>query len=101
MELLLSYRRQWSQQTLLVLFAAAAFFSCPAMAQQTTSGVRWFDQDTMTGDWGGERTSLRDAGIDLRAHFTTESAGILTVATIRRCVIRSRLTSARISTSID
>jgi porin len=75
MELLLSYRRQWPQQTLLVLFAAAAFFSCPAVAQQTTSGPGWFDQDTMTGNWGGERTSLRDAGIDLRAHFTTESAG--------------------------
>ena len=75
MELLLSYRRQWSQQTLLILVAAAAFFSCPAMAQQTTSGPRWFDQDTMTGNWGGARTSLRDAGIDLRAHFTTESAG--------------------------
>ncbi len=75
MELLISYRRQWSQETLLVLIAAAAFFSCPAMAQQTTSGPRWFNQDTMTGDWGGERTSLRDAGIDLRAHFTTESAG--------------------------
>jgi porin len=77
MELLVSYRRQWFQQTRLVLVAAVAFFSCPAMAQQTTSGPRWFNQDTMTGDWGGERTSLRDAGIDLRAHFTTESAGNL------------------------
>ena len=75
MELLISYRKQWFQQTRLVLFAAAAFFSCPAMAQQTTGGQRWFDQDTMTGNWGGERTSLQDAGIDLRAHFTTESAG--------------------------
>lgn len=61
--LLISNQKQWFQQTRLVLFAAAGFFSCPAMAQQTTSGPRWFDQDTMTGDWGGERTSLRDAGI--------------------------------------
>jgi len=29
----------------------------------------------MTGDWGGVRTSLQDGGINLRAHFTTESAG--------------------------
>jgi carbohydrate-selective porin OprB len=45
------------------------------MAQQTTGGQRWFDRNTMTGNWGGERTSLEDAGINLRAHFTTESAG--------------------------
>jgi porin len=75
MELLISYRKQWFQQTRLVLFAAAAFFSCPAIAQQATGDQRWFDQDTMTGNWGGERTSLQDAGINLRAHFTTESAG--------------------------
>ena len=75
MELLISYRKQRFQQTRLVLFAAAAFFSCPAMAQETTVDQRWFDQDTMTGNWGGERTSLQDAGINLRAHFTTESAG--------------------------
>ncbi|HEV2418431.1 MAG TPA: hypothetical protein VGX94_11540 [Terriglobia bacterium] len=75
MEILIPYRRQWSRKTLLVLVAAAAFFPSSAMAQQTTGGSRWFDEDTMTGDWGGERTSLRNAGIDLRAHFTTESAG--------------------------
>ena len=74
MELLISYRRQWSQQTLLALFAAAAFFSCPAKAQQTTGGQPWFDQDTMTGNWGGARSTLQNAGIDLFAHFTTESA---------------------------
>jgi porin len=74
MELLISYRRQWFQQTPLVLFAAAALSSCPTMAQQTTGGQPLFDQDTMTGNWGGERTSLQDAGINLRAHFTTETA---------------------------
>ena len=57
------------------MFVAAAFFSYRAMAQEITGGQRWFDQDTMTGNWGGVRSSLRDAGIDLRAHFTTESAG--------------------------
>jgi carbohydrate-selective porin OprB len=75
MELLIPHRRQWFQQKRLVLFVAAAFFSYRAMAQETTGGQRWFDQDTMTGNWGGSRSSLRDAGIDLRAHFTTESAG--------------------------
>jgi porin len=45
------------------------------MAQQTTGGQRWFNQDTMTGNWGGARSSLQHMGVDLRAHFTTESAG--------------------------
>jgi len=75
MELLISHRRQWFQQKRLALFVAAAFISYRATAQETTGGQRWFDQDTMTGNWGGARSSLRDAGIDLRAHFTTESAG--------------------------
>lgn len=60
--------------TRLVLVAAAALFSCPAMAQQTTGDQGWFDQDTMTGNWGGVRSKLQNAGIDLFAHFTTESA---------------------------
>ena len=33
-----------------------------------------FAADNLTGDWLGVRTSLQDAGINLRAHFTTESA---------------------------
>jgi porin len=28
----------------------------------------------MTGDWGGVRAILKDAGIDLRGHFGAESA---------------------------
>jgi porin len=45
------------------------------MAQQTTGGQGWFDQDTMTGNWGGARSALQNAGIGPFAHFTTESAG--------------------------
>lgn len=35
----------------------------------------WFDQTTMTGDWGGERSRIEESGVTLRAHFATESAG--------------------------
>jgi porin len=34
----------------------------------------WLDWPTMTGDWGGTRSSFEAAAINLRAHFTTESA---------------------------
>jgi len=48
----------------------------PAMAQQADDGG-WLSQPTMTGDWGGTRTQLQDDGVNLRAHWTTESAGDL------------------------
>jgi porin len=33
----------------------------------------WLNQNTMTGDWGGTRTRLEDAGVNVRAHHTSES----------------------------
>jgi porin len=51
---------------------------CPhrAEAQQSVHDALadWFNQDTMTGNWGGIRTSLEDAGVKLRGHFVTETA---------------------------
>jgi porin len=48
----------------------------PAPAQPSTGLALgdWLNQDTMTGNWGGVRTRLDDAGIGLRGHHTTESA---------------------------
>lgn len=62
-----------------VLFSAlslTALWAYPAEAQQPTAGTpaSWLDRATLTGDWGGGRTGLEDAGIKLRAGFTTESA---------------------------
>jgi porin len=59
----------------LALFAPASLCSSGAMAQQPeTWPASWRDQKTMTGDWGGVRTSLEEAGVKPRAHFVTESA---------------------------
>jgi porin len=48
----------------------------PATVQRTTadSPKGWLERDTMTGDWGGHRTSLEKEGIDLRADYMSESA---------------------------
>jgi porin len=48
----------------------------PLSAQQpaTNRSTDWFDRATLTGDWGGVRTTLEDAGIKVRAGFTAESA---------------------------
>lgn len=48
----------------------------PIAAQQPINNVagNWLDRSTLTGDWGGTRTTLEAAGIQLRAGFTMESA---------------------------
>jgi porin len=53
----------------------AALPPCPAIAQSASEFMRgWLNQDTMTGDWGGVRPRLEEAGISPRLHYTTESA---------------------------
>lgn len=56
--------------------AAPASAQSPASESSTASTMlgRWLDQKTMTGYWGGARTTLEDAGFNPRAHFITESA---------------------------
>ncbi len=56
------------------VLALATVCAYPVEAQQPSAPAGWLDQATMTGNWGGARTSLEDEGITLRAHFTTESA---------------------------
>lgn len=60
-------------------FSVLAFIAVcayPIAAQQpvTNASTNWLDRSTLTGDWGGTRTTLEDQGIRLRAGFTTESA---------------------------
>ncbi|MDR3532190.1 MAG: carbohydrate porin [Rhodopila sp.] len=75
----------------LALLSIAPLYSHEADAQQPPAGAvqpssgttapqfssflqNWANQDTATGNWGGVRTSLEDFGINLRGHWTTESA---------------------------
>jgi carbohydrate-selective porin OprB len=56
--------------TLVVLLAFAFFLvtaSGPVLAQE---GI--FEQDKLTGDWGGLRKTLKDTGIDLGVNDTSE-----------------------------
>lgn len=42
----------------------------PAVAQQSVS--EWLDGDYATGDWGGARTTLEDAGVKFEGAYTTD-----------------------------
>src|SRR5665213_2649163 len=44
----------------LSLFGVILLGAFPVAAQQAADG--WFNQSTMTGDWGGARTTLQDKG---------------------------------------
>ena len=46
--------------------AALAFAMAPAHAEdKAKQPTSIWEQDTLTGDWGGARTALKDKGIDI------------------------------------
>jgi porin len=55
--------------------AAAAGAMALLAAMHTAAADDWLDWQTMTGDWGGLRTQLKNQGIDLTAHYVAEVAG--------------------------
>lgn len=55
----------------------ALLFCAPPAQAQSASSSAWWNQPTLTGDWGGLRTRLQDAGITFNAHYASESAGII------------------------
>src|SRR3954470_21714708 len=55
--------------------AAAQLVEPPPLYQPTgDSSADVWARPALTGDWGGLRTSIQNAGVTLRGHFTTESA---------------------------
>ena len=60
----------------ILLLVPLVLCAVPALAQPaSTSQLQlWLGQTTLTGNWGGIRTRLKNAGIDLNAEFLTESA---------------------------
>jgi porin len=58
------------------LLALATLGPYALVAQPQTDNVAagWLDRATLTGDWGGARSSMEGRGINFSAHFVTESA---------------------------
>ena len=65
-------KQKWHQGvSLLAVLGLAGLAPAQARADDL---ARWFSQPTMTGNWGGVRTSLNDAGITPKAFYTGEFA---------------------------
>jgi porin len=54
----------------LAALAAGALVAGPGQAR-----ADWWNQSTMTGDWGGLRTRLADDGLTIKGQYTGEAAG--------------------------
>jgi porin len=69
-------RRIWPGIIALGLGASAAANAQTSPPPHPALGLSdWLDWNGMTGDWGGLRTQLQDAGIIIRGHYVNEAAG--------------------------
>ena len=64
-----------------VLAVAAVVGASAAQAKEPPKPKSIWEQETLTGDWGGARTALKDRGIDITLNYTGE---MLVVAVGRR-----------------
>jgi porin len=63
---------------LLAAAAALAFAMAPAHAEdKAKQPTSIWEQDTLTGDWGGARTALKDKGIDITLISINEIMSVL------------------------
>jgi porin len=65
-----------SIKVLLLVTAITLAISCSAMAAQEEAAPGWLERDTLTGDWGGARTWLKDHGITLKPRLTQFNQGL-------------------------
>jgi porin len=74
---------------LLAVLVVGAFVGAQAKDQPKAPPSIW-DQDTLTGDWGGARTALKDKGIDVTLNYIDEVFGVLSGGLNRRASYEGR-----------
>ena len=75
----------------LVIGALAALPLAGARAaEQPKAAKSIWEQDTLTGDWGGARTALKDKGIDVSLTYINEAFGVLSGGLNRRSSYEGR-----------
>ncbi|MBX6327078.1 MAG: carbohydrate porin [Pseudolabrys sp.] len=60
-------------------------------AEQTRPVASIWEQDTLTGDWGGARTALKDSGVDVTLNYIGETHAVLSGGINRRASYEGRL----------
>jgi porin len=67
-------RRHRLMSSSLLALATLGPYALVAQPQTDNVAAGWLDRATLTGDWGGARSSMEGRGINFSAHFVTESA---------------------------
>ena len=76
----------------IMLVVLAATGSRAAQAEDAAKQPSIWTQDTLTGDWGGARTALKDkSGIDVTLTYINEAFGVLSGGLERRASYEGRL----------
>ena len=76
----------------ITLAAGLAAFSVPAIAEEEAAAATGFwERETLTGDWGGLRTTADDAGLKLSGSYTGEALGNPTGGTRQRAMAEGLL----------
>jgi porin len=85
-------RKSAAVQALLAGVAAAALMAASARADEPAKQpASIWEQDTLTGDWGGARTALKDKGIDITLISIDEILGVLSGGISRQASYEGRL----------
>ncbi len=84
----------WQQVLAAALLASgvAGAATAPAVAaEKAKAPPSIWEQDTLTGDWGGARTALHDKGVDLTINYINETFAVLSGGLVRRGSYEGRL----------
>jgi porin len=74
-----------------VLALVAVLGASAAQAKDPPKPQSIWEQDTLTGDWGGARTALKDRGIEFTLNYTGEVLSLLSGGINRRTVYEGLL----------
>jgi porin len=72
--------------TAFVLAAVIGATAAQAKDKKPAEPKSIWEQDTLTGDWGGARTALKDRGLDISLNYTGEMFSLLSGGINRRSV---------------
>src|SRR5687768_7242668 len=73
----------------LCVVAVAALIALPPAAASQPKSI--WEQDTLTGDWGGARSALKDRGIEIALTYINEVLDVVSGGLARRASYQGRL----------
>jgi porin len=83
-----SAKRRWLSRIVAAVFFAGA---AGAQAQEKATPPSIWQQPTLTGDWGGARSALKDHGIDVTLKYIGETLAVASGGLDRRSIYAGRL----------